>query len=426
MQGAPDADPRGKRDPRDFALWKGHKGGADDGGLASPWGAGRPGWHLECSAMVPRYLGTEFDIHGGGLDLRFPHHENEDGAVPGGRPRLRQLLDAQRPGHLRRREDVQVHRQHRQSRRNSNSPPARGPLLPRPGPVPLGAGLPADVAAGGRRRRGADRRLPQPRRRGFCRTRSRSVGSGRRPDHSPQPWTTTSPSRRPSPCFTTPFGPATPRSTATSTTRRSSCAAGGAVAMTEVLGVDPLDRPVGTAGSGARPARAPGAGRARVRRLGAAGLPASRPGRARSATSAPRTRSGPSLAAAGHRRWRTPRPAPRWSAGPSRPDRRLTRQATPRRRGCGAQGGVEEGRGGRLGRPAPPAGWSGRGPTPKAVDRERHPAHPAARAAGGVRLGPGAGARAWRPVARPRAARALRRSWPAATRWSRPCVRAYR
>ena len=78
MQGAPDADPRGKRDPRDFALWKGHKDSdPETASWPSPWGSGRPGWHLECSAMVTKYLGTAFDIHGGGLDLRFPHHENE-------------------------------------------------------------------------------------------------------------------------------------------------------------------------------------------------------------------------------------------------------------------------------------------------------------------------------------------------------------
>jgi len=78
MEAAADADPRGKRDPRDFALWKGRK--ADEPESASwpsPWGDGRPGWHIECSAMATRYLGPEFDIHGGGLDLRFPHHENE-------------------------------------------------------------------------------------------------------------------------------------------------------------------------------------------------------------------------------------------------------------------------------------------------------------------------------------------------------------
>ena len=78
MESATDADPRGKRDPRDFALWKGAKEGEPaDAAWDSPWGAGRPGWHIECSAMSRRYLGPEFDIHGGGLDLRFPHHENE-------------------------------------------------------------------------------------------------------------------------------------------------------------------------------------------------------------------------------------------------------------------------------------------------------------------------------------------------------------
>ena len=78
MQDAPDADPRGKRDPRDFALWKGAKDSDPATALwDSPWGRGRPGWHLECSAMATKYLGKHFDIHGGGLDLRFPHHENE-------------------------------------------------------------------------------------------------------------------------------------------------------------------------------------------------------------------------------------------------------------------------------------------------------------------------------------------------------------
>ena len=78
MEPAADADPRGKRDPRDFALWKGAKPGEPTtASWATPWGRGRPGWHLECSAMAGKYLGDEFDIHGGGLDLRFPHHENE-------------------------------------------------------------------------------------------------------------------------------------------------------------------------------------------------------------------------------------------------------------------------------------------------------------------------------------------------------------
>ncbi|MFI5084879.1 MAG: cysteine--tRNA ligase [Actinomycetales bacterium] len=81
MQAAPDAEPQfvdRKRDPRDFALWKGTKAGEPEtASWPSPWGPGRPGWHLECSAMAGKYLGDSFDIHGGGLDLRFPHHENE-------------------------------------------------------------------------------------------------------------------------------------------------------------------------------------------------------------------------------------------------------------------------------------------------------------------------------------------------------------
>ena len=78
MEAATDADPRGKRDPRDFALWKGHKEGEPEtASWPTPYGRGRPGWHLECSAMARKYLGDAFDIHGGGVDLRFPHHENE-------------------------------------------------------------------------------------------------------------------------------------------------------------------------------------------------------------------------------------------------------------------------------------------------------------------------------------------------------------
>ncbi|MFC5675932.1 cysteine--tRNA ligase [Aeromicrobium endophyticum] len=78
MLNAEDAPPEGKRDGRDFALWKGHKAGdPESASWPTPWGRGRPGWHLECSAMAAKYLGPEFDIHGGGLDLRFPHHENE-------------------------------------------------------------------------------------------------------------------------------------------------------------------------------------------------------------------------------------------------------------------------------------------------------------------------------------------------------------
>jgi cysteinyl-tRNA synthetase len=78
MQTPDDAPGRAKRDPLDFALWKGAKPDEPaDACWPSPWGRGRPGWHIECSAMCWRYLGAEFDIHGGGLDLTFPHHENE-------------------------------------------------------------------------------------------------------------------------------------------------------------------------------------------------------------------------------------------------------------------------------------------------------------------------------------------------------------
>ena len=73
-----DAVEADKRDPRDFALWKAAKPSEPaDASWDTPWGRGRPGWHLECSAMSRRYLGDTFDIHGGGIDLRFPHHENE-------------------------------------------------------------------------------------------------------------------------------------------------------------------------------------------------------------------------------------------------------------------------------------------------------------------------------------------------------------
>lgn len=75
---ATDSPAEVKRDARDFVLWKATKAGEPaTASWPSPWGPGRPGWHIECSAMAQRYLGDEFDIHGGGLDLRFPHHENE-------------------------------------------------------------------------------------------------------------------------------------------------------------------------------------------------------------------------------------------------------------------------------------------------------------------------------------------------------------
>jgi cysteinyl-tRNA synthetase len=83
-QGEPAEDVALKRDPLDFALWKGRKHD-EDTSWESPWGPGRPGWHIECSAMAESILGLDFDIHGGGLDLIFPHHENEIAQTEAGR-----------------------------------------------------------------------------------------------------------------------------------------------------------------------------------------------------------------------------------------------------------------------------------------------------------------------------------------------------
>jgi cysteinyl-tRNA synthetase len=85
-QGEPEEDVALKRDPLDFALWKAHKQD-EDTSWESPWGPGRPGWHIECSAMAEAILGLDFDVHGGGLDLVFPHHENEIAQTEAGRGR---------------------------------------------------------------------------------------------------------------------------------------------------------------------------------------------------------------------------------------------------------------------------------------------------------------------------------------------------
>ncbi len=85
-QGEPDSEQALKRDPLDFAHWKAQTAD-EDTAWDSPWGRGRPGWHIECSAMAESLLGLEFDIHGGGLDLIFPHHENEIAQTEAGRGR---------------------------------------------------------------------------------------------------------------------------------------------------------------------------------------------------------------------------------------------------------------------------------------------------------------------------------------------------
>jgi L-cysteine:1D-myo-inositol 2-amino-2-deoxy-alpha-D-glucopyranoside ligase len=76
-QDEPDVDDPRKEDPLDFALWKGWSGRDDEPFWPSPWGAGRPGWHIECSALASQYLGVPVSIHGGGADLKYPHHESE-------------------------------------------------------------------------------------------------------------------------------------------------------------------------------------------------------------------------------------------------------------------------------------------------------------------------------------------------------------
>ena len=100
-----------KEDGRDFALWKANKPETEDTWWDSPWGRGRPGWHIECSAMAEEIYGPAFEIHGGGLDLVFPHHENEVAQSRAlGHP-VRPDLGAQRDAALHRREDVEVDRQ---------------------------------------------------------------------------------------------------------------------------------------------------------------------------------------------------------------------------------------------------------------------------------------------------------------------------
>ena len=100
-----------KEDGRDFALWKANKPETEDTWWDSPWGRGRPGWHIECSAMAEEIYGPAFEIHGGGLDLVFPHHENEVAQSRAlGHP-FAPDLGAQRDAALHRREDVEVDRQ---------------------------------------------------------------------------------------------------------------------------------------------------------------------------------------------------------------------------------------------------------------------------------------------------------------------------
>ena len=146
-----------KRDPLDFALWKGHKE-AEDTSWESPWGPGRPGWHIECSAMAEELLGVGFEIHGGGSDLIFPHHENEAAQTRAARDQdLAPALDARRDGAPGRREDVQVDRQRVHAGRGAGAPRARDAAhVLRRRPLPPAHGVRRGPPRGGPRPCGRD------------------------------------------------------------------------------------------------------------------------------------------------------------------------------------------------------------------------------------------------------------------------------
>ena len=183
-----------KRDPLDFVLWKQAKPGEPH--WSSPWGEGRPGWHIECSAMTYELLGAQFDIHAGGMDLKFPHHENEiaqSRAATG--EGLREPVDAQRVPERRQREDVEVAQQllphPRRARFGERARSGGGALLPGLEPLPRAHQLfaRADRAGG----HGADADvlgIAEPRARRKLRRPAKRPGSSR-----PR-WTTTSTRRR--------------------------------------------------------------------------------------------------------------------------------------------------------------------------------------------------------------------------------------
>ena len=158
----------GKRDQRDFTLWKGAKPGEPS--WPTPWGRGRPGWHTECVAMCEAYLGAEFDIHAGGMDLVFPHHENEIAQAEAVGDAVRPVLAAQRLGHHGWREDEQVAGQRAgDSRCAATGSARRAALLPRQRALPVDAGVLRERAAGRgeglHRHRGLPAPGPQPGRR---------------------------------------------------------------------------------------------------------------------------------------------------------------------------------------------------------------------------------------------------------------------
>ena len=173
-----DSDEYDKDDARDFVLWKGHKDGEPP--WDSPYGAGRPGWHLECSAMSMKYLGESFDLHTGGVDNIFPHHENEIAQSEGatGQP-VRQVLDARRAPDGRRREDGEVEGEllHDPGPRREGPRSARAPIPACSRPTtarPLNFTFDALARAG--ERACAHRRAPRASRRGASVPPGRDAG----------------------------------------------------------------------------------------------------------------------------------------------------------------------------------------------------------------------------------------------------------
>ena len=176
MNPAEDADPRGKRDPRDFALWKGRKAEEPEtASWPSPWGPGRPGWHIECSAMALKYLGDSLRHPRRRRRPALPAPRERAGPVAGRRLRLRRDVDAQRLDHHRRREDEQVARQQPDDPGGAGADPGDRPAVLHRGSAHYRSHVEFSVR-GARRGRGrvpADRALPDPRRRA-CSARSRS------------------------------------------------------------------------------------------------------------------------------------------------------------------------------------------------------------------------------------------------------------
>ena len=176
-RGGRDPEPQGE--PARLRALEGAKPG-EDTAWDSPWGEGRPGWHIECSAMAEKVLGADFEIHGGGIDLVFPHHENEVAQSEGARGRAAgPHLDAQRDDPDRRREDVQVGREHLRPARGDRR--ATAPTRSSPSSISGHYRQPLEFSDGALEEAGAGRADPQlPARAGRSRATTSSPPSARR------------------------------------------------------------------------------------------------------------------------------------------------------------------------------------------------------------------------------------------------------